>query len=602
MSKCRQLLSIEGLILLDMIKYAVKKHPYLSMCFAWLTAFCTYGIFMLERETQFNYLSPLIFGLIIILVNYKYQQKKNPQKTIEKKAFIKFTVVVIVIVVYMMTAAYFYSITPFSTIIKGRNPIVLFYFGLAALVGICIFLTVRKKWTYEKAVVMMFAFSFLLHFYYFNYIGLKAQFDLGEFMNQREEGHLGYMKWLYDHFLPAQFDPRERWQFYHPPLNHYIAAIFIHIQTFFGVLIFVAVHNIQYLPFLYCMVMLITVYKIGKELGLKKIPLLIYTAIVTFSPAFYIIANYVNNDMLSVTFMMLALYRAIKWYKNRRIGNILLVALFFGLGMFTKLSTWMVAVPIAVLFIAALVQNLKGKDFKGFRKLFGQMAAFMMVAAPLSLYWSLRNLIRFGVPLGYIPTSNAVFEHIYVGKYQRLFDFSLWQLADPDMSAMSQGGDYNEYNPLIALIKTASTNCCSWKQYRNMVIQIDSIELWVSIALAAVSLIGMIYILIKSKNMKPVYKVMFSLFYIVLMTSYYVFCIRYPELCTENIRYASPVIWIGAVFTGYAYKEAENRNSKVSKLIKTGIAALTAVYCVSSYVMFMCDGVMENLKNFNYFG
>ena len=65
----------------------------------------------------------------------------------------------------------------------------------------------------------------------------------------------------------------------------------------------------------------------------------------------------VNNDLLSVVCMIFTLLFTARWYKNQSIRNILKIALTFGLGMLSKLSAWMVAVPVAVVFTTALVRK-----------------------------------------------------------------------------------------------------------------------------------------------------------------------------------------------------------------------------------------------------
>ena len=85
------------------------------------------------------------------------------------------------------------------------------------------------------------------------------------------------------------------------------------------------------------------------------------------------------------------------------------------------------------------------------------MFSFLAVTAPLSLYWSLRNLIRFGVPLGYVPESNISIQYIPQDIITRLFDFRPYQLINPYFNLIEYGDNFNEYNPLMALLKTSAS-------------------------------------------------------------------------------------------------------------------------------------------------
>ena len=161
-----------------------------------------------------------------------------------------------------------------------------------------------------------------------------------------------------------QFDPREKWQYYHPPLNHILHAAFMKMQTMLGVNIRIAVYNVTYLPLLYLLNTLLIFVKLSRGLGLKRKYGVFVLAVCACSPAFFYIGGYVNNDMLSVMLMMLSIYLALRWYRERKMSLLLGTAAAFGLGMFTKLSAWMAAVPIAILFIAALAEDIKAKKQK----------------------------------------------------------------------------------------------------------------------------------------------------------------------------------------------------------------------------------------------
>ena len=64
-------------------------------------------------------------------------------------------------------------------------------------------------------------------------------------------------------------------------------------------------------------------------------------------------------------------------------------------------------------------------------------------------------------------------------------------------------------------------------------------------------------------------------FFFTIVVMYYYFCISFPFTCTQNIRYAVPLILLGACGIGYAY-------SKRGRIIKTIMLTLTILFSVFS--------------------
>ena len=574
---------------MEIIKQNIKKHPYISVFIAWVFFFLTFGRFSTEGVLPINYISPIVFGASLIIIYLIYSEKTKSKTENLNKIYIRFILAVSVCVLYTLAAVYAFSKISYDRYIEGRNPLVPFVFVVTAMLVTSIFISIRKKWSFEKAAVIIFGLGFAVHLLFILSNLFWTQLDLGSVNS--DWGHLGYIRQIYDNFIPAQFDPRQKWQFYHPPLHYYIEALFLRLQTLSGLNIITASYNLQYPTLLYFLFTFITSKKIAEEFNLTKIPQLIVLLIMAFSPAFVMVSNYMNNDMLSVLFIMLCILHSIRWYKNRTLKNIITIALCFGFGMLTKLSVWMAAIPIAVLFIAALIENLKSKEFKSFWKLFRQMCVFLCVAAPLALYWSLRNLIRFGVPIGFIPQSMEASNYIHVPIMQRLFDFNPHQFDITAVASHTRDFGYNEYNPLVALIKSSSSDICSAENFEKKFFHIDSIVLWIAIVLCTVSFVCMVYILIKKNTLPPVYKIMLSATYITILLSYYIFCIKYPDTCTEDIRYASPLIFIGAVFIALTVRQLQSFKGKISKILCTSIIVLTAAFCISSFTMFVCDSL-----------
>ncbi len=585
---------------MELIKSAVKKHPYISVVYLWTAFFCIFGTFSISSVTLFNYLSAVVFTAGLIPVNELYLHRQGRNNAMpDKKKKTRFYVFICGLTVYLVGTLLAFHFVPANKLGWGRNPAVIFFAGLIFLAGAILYLRISKTFTENRIFLLLLVTGFFFHLFYSIYTEMNIQMDLSFLTSEDESGimrgHMGYIKYLYQNFLPLQSDPRQYWQFYHPPLHHYLEAAFLRLQTFCGVDFNIAVYNIKYPPLLYYMLTIVTCIKIARKMNLKGTALLITAAIMLFSPGFLMISNYANNDMLSVFLMLHSVYLTILWYQEPKLVNIISIAAAFGLGMLSKLSAWMAAIPIAVIFLTALIHKLKEKNLKEFGRLVGQMSAFLLIAAPLSLYWSIRNYLRFGVPIAYIPAADNTYQHIDVSPVQRIFDFNIQQYKEPYVCEVYYSS-YNEYNPLIALLKSASTNVAYAQKNFNLIFLIPNhLALWTGIILAAAALVCMIVILVKRNSISVPAKIVIAASYVVILASYYIFCVKYPDVCTENIRYASQLIYIGALSVGIVLQKLHDRKNRKYLFFRRFLITSSAVFCFASALLFSADGLWISL-------
>ena len=579
---------------MEIVKYSIKKHPYFSAFYLWLYLFCTFGWFTVERVHPLNIVSSVVLIGVLIPMNELFLRKRNIRH--EKKAALKKYLPVAALALYSALTLITYCFVPKNKLGWGRNAAVIIISGFIFFAAMFLYYRKKKITSFDKVYILVILAGFFFHFFFNVYSEFEIQVDLHFYSTDAfPEGHLGYMKYLYNNFIPVQTDPRQYWQFYHPPLHHYLEAFLLRAETALGTDIEVAVYNIKYLPLLYFMLMTITLRKLAQILNIKGKPLIFAMAIIVFSPGLLFISNYANNDMLSVFLMIESIYLAVLWYKDRRAGKILLTAGCFGAAMFAKLSSWMAAVPIAVIFIAALIEKLREKEYKTFGRYVGQMFAFLGIAVPLTLYWSLRNYLRFGVPIGYIPESRSNFQSISEPVWKRLVDFSPFQLAIPYQSHLRRGGTYVEYNPLISLLKTSSADIYIEKNLGSPFDMLNLITLWITCLLAFAAFIFMIRILVKKGTMPVTAKVAMLLFYGVVLVSYYIFCIKYPMTCTEDIRYASQLIMIGAFSVGIMLTGLSGKTGKKPAALRKFTEYLSIAFCVMSVLSFTTYGLWTTL-------
>lgn len=490
----------------------------------------------------------------------------------------------------------FFCLLFYNMLMTTKKPeLVILNFGMILVVAVAVYMFAARKISARRLILLIFIMGFLVRLAYIMAISIQTkQHDAGSL--EKMNGHLGYIGYLvYNSRLP-EGDVRDVYQYYHPPLHHIIAAVWVRFQGAIGISQDDIWENIQILTLFYSSCCMILSYKIFRQLGLKGKGLIIAFAIVAFNPTFYILAGSINNDILSVTLMLGAVLNTLYWYKSRSIGRILCIAVCVGCAMMAKLSGWMVAPAIAFIFIYVFF-----KDIKNWKKYLGQFAAFLVVCVPLGLWWGIRNYITHEVPITYILELSESSEQ-YVGKIpvmKRLFDFNLSQFKDVGDQFTMYDGAYNEYNPLIGLFKTSMFDELFTVHYYPQISGINTVLFWSAVVLGVVGFASMIYFFMNDSHDKSfggVQKIFIGILYFTLMICYYIFCIKFPHVCTENIRYCVPVIVIGAYFVGrLAQHICYHGSEKTYTLRVVGfnlLLSVTALYSLMS--VWVYDTVFMN--------
>ncbi len=553
----------------------IYRHPILTA--AWLCLCC-----LLINSGEISVTSLLVSslavaGLGIVASVYHIRTHDTPQ---EKRFGVIIAVAAVGFAVWFGYMVYMKQ-SYFLTVMDG---------GLAVVGAIFLVLAARGRLTTRNVILLVFAAGFIMRLSYILYMNVSTiQHDMGSFTAAGKNGalpggHAGYINYLYQNGHLPDFDVRTVDQFYHPPLHHALAALWLKIQVLLGVHPSHIYENIQLLTLFYSSVCLILSYKIFRRLGLKDSGLIVATAVIAFCPTFYIMAGSVNNDVLSIAFILGALYNTICWYKSRKMGRILCIALCVGLGMMTKLSVWMVAPPIAMIFLYVFFN-----DLRNVKKYLGQFAAFLGVCVPLGLFWAVRNLVRFGVPLTYIPRLSEHSQQ-FVGNVPaltRLFGFSPDQFSNVAEQFTMYGGSYNEYNPLVGFFKTSVFDEAIAVKYYPMIAGFNHVLFWSAVVLGLAGFAALIYLLVK-KNKKIDYpiKVFIGMFYFLMLGMYYYFCFSYPHVCTMNVRYGVPLIVVGALSLGYLAYDLLHSRKKGAMIGGWCLVGVLGVYILSGYLVY----------------
>ncbi len=463
--------------------------------------------------------------------------------------------------------------------------------SLTALLLLAGFLLYEKKLNTQNAALLIMAAGFVIRLDYVIYTPLSEtvrvrQHDLFAFGGTK--GHSAYIEHFYNNgFSLPNFDPTTRVQFYHPPLHHLLAAMWMRILTTFGMSYSRAVGSLQFLTLFYSSCCMLVSERIFTKLRINGLPKLLAISIVAFHPTFIILAGSVNNDILSILFILLSVYSTLVWYEDPTVKNILYIALSIGLGMSTKLSAALVAIPIALVFLIKLIS-----DKKNVIENIRQFCIFGTVCLPLGLWFSIRNNIRFKVPFTYVQRLSEESDQ-YIGDktvFERLFDFSYHPFENVFLNRIATGADFYEYNPFVAIVKTSLFGEYCFKDiapYCRILLIMNIIMIVLSLAAT------LMFVVKKSKQVDKTEKI-FLVFFQILMFVYYIkFCFDFPHNCSMDYRYIVPTCILGALFIGASLQQFEIDNGKkkaLTQTIRIVVTSCVAIFCLSSIFVYIALG------------
>lgn len=403
------------------------------------------------------------------------------------------------------------------------------------------------------------------------------------------EGHAGYIEYLFEHKALPDFDPRSVWAFFQPPLHHFISVIMMKVSIFCGTTYRQAQENIQVLTFFYMCTLLLACYFICKETGLKKTGMGLAMMLVSFHPIFILFSGSINNDALSLMLSVFALYFVILWYKKPGFLTIILLGLSIGLSMMAKLSGGIVAPAVACLFImktwSVYRESKIQKSWKSMGNLIVQFAAFAIVTFPTGLWWSVRNMLKFSMPLNYIPPVGEQLEHSSF--FSRVFDVRMHSVY----AAMKNSGDvYDEYNTILALIKTSLFGEYNYGLEWKLITPFATILFASALILIVYGLAATITQTVSKKStLLTEWRVLFAVLYVSLLVSYFSFSLGYNNFSAQDFRYIALSIVVEAILIGL-FADDLKENAARPKWILQLLKITMAVFCASSFLVYVLLG------------
>ena len=440
----------------------------------------------------------------------------------------------------------------------------------------------------NRTVLILSITSFLLRAFYVMYTAIEyRQHDAGSY--QGGYGHLGYIAYLATHRLQLpEGDPRIVEQFYHPPLHHMIAAIWVKINMKLGFSDAQAYENIQILTLVYSMLMLYLLYQIIKLLQFEQKNAVFLFSLFCFHPYLILLSGSINNDALCILLLTAVIYYTIRWYQEKTNALILKMALCLGLAMLSKASGVLIAPALAFLFADRLFRNRRE-----FWKLFRQYLLFGIVSIPIGMSWSVYNYIKWGVPFDYIPIVGTDSTQ-YLGRiplWNRLTGFN-WPFGGNVFVSLDAS---REHNMWITILKELVFDEFSIGQDKWGIIAAN-ILFYVNVAVVLIVIIAFIYTLFHRISQTDNQIKFFLITYVaVLLGMYFKFIFKYPYVCSMSARYIVPAIVIGILCMGFMMQEMEirtTRNGQKNLCCQT-VKAVGILFCSISAFVYIWLGVVS---------
>ena len=502
--------------------------------------------------------------------------------------------------------------------------------GGAAIILFAAYMAMTKRLTPARIVYLLLLAGFLLRVGYMLYTAANSRQQ--DTYNKSFTGHEAYAWTIFD---TGKLPTSNEYQFYHPPLNALIQAGFMKFMAGLSEA-FTKLFNLgEYFPsafqysrpsyvtdetrwFLYssCQILSVLYSMITAVLLVKTVWLFDFSkktklwlsAFVIFYPRHIQFAGMLNNDAISYLFGILAMYHALKWQKgNKHFARIILCALSVGLGMMAKLSSVTVCLPIAGIFIYEFIRTLQKKEKSlPFWKMFTQYGVFLLVCAPIGLWFQVYANIRFDQEFGHVFSNlnralsterHSFFERFFIAFDLREYFGSLYCVPFSTMDATRT--EYlvdGNYNLFAYALKSSIFGEFSYWQGEGFAVS-ALLFAYLSVGLLSVSLVwacvacfrarGKVDSLYNKAQLKVPDLIFVALLVISQVLSEVYFYIQMPYACTMDFRYIMPLILGIALTIGYTRKILAVEGGKLSTTLNRLTLLSTAAFLISS-TLFYC--------------
>ena len=474
---------------------------------------------------------------------------------------------------------------------------VLCWAGLGTVAISVIVLAFGKKLKAKDIVTAVLAAGFVMRAVMVLFTPLNFyQHDVSSFSGRQAGFHDSYILYIYENFTIPEGDVRDLGQFYHPPLHYILSALFLRLHNVLPLKFANDINGLKTLPMLWSSFIVLFTKKILERLKVDGRALVFSMLFISLNPHLIYLAIQVNNDALALMLLFAAIYFALEWYAKPEILKIVYVALSIGCAMMTKLSMGFAAFPVAWIFLARLIRTAKNKEKARGKKqsirlpeLLKQFVVFAVVVFPLGLWFPLRNLISYGVPVTYVYEidSSANMDVWMYSPLQRLLLPSADLLKTP---FILEGGDINDYNIVLALIKTGLFDERHFdSSYMNAIAKILAVTAFILllvILFAAITGALRRFKFSGRKFLDSAEGIALWILAAVFVISEFAFCFKYPVTCTAAFRYITPVLIPAAFWSGSLIKMGDEKEAGASLKICSVCLEILIVLFVLFVILF----------------
>jgi len=334
----------------------------------------------------------------------------------------------------------------------------------------------------------------------------------------------------------------------------------------------------------YCgILVVIMVPRIYAYLGLTGLYRGIATFLTCLVPSTWYILYYRNNDGLAFFFEVSALYFALLYYHKRDYVSVLLCAVAIGLGMETKLNAGLISLYVGglfiYLFVRLLIDNKKHPERlkpHAIRTFLIQMVGFAIVVFPLGLGWAVYANKTYGESIGYVmdlghskEATGMFIDGSYYNPFLRYVAFPspdlFFSIFNHRWMSEVNGVRVNHWGDLDFNCWTAYYKTALFGEYdlSETLTPLGATFSYLTYYLFIfIIMMTMVYSLVKFillfRNRCAGFKGNHFLRYSVIVLlvinggAYAYFCYAYPVGCTQNARYALPLIFPMIALMSYA--------------------------------------------------
>jgi len=288
-----------------------------------------------------------------------------------------------------------------------------------------------------------------------------------------------------------------------------------------------------------CITLLVT-YQLLWQCGISDKKMVFSIMLTAFSPQMYITGGKVTPDALAVMFISLELLYTFKWMEMRKFRDILLLAIFFGLGVMTKISSGLMALPTATVFVIAFLK--KRNDKKELAVLIKQFGLFGIISLPLGLWFGIRNYILFGQSLTYVFPMDPR-SPMYNGNLSLLKRFFSLDLRSLHTSRYVDV--FTDNNMPVIWLKSAAFGTDDTIKGTDILLNIFG---GLTAIIAVIMVLAIVYSLItQRKNHYLIFCVVSVLLFVICQVS---FAMKYPFMPSMDFRYSFFIIIPLSVLVG----------------------------------------------------